>query len=76
MGAKYRHRVGSVGKGKNRLMKGHSSDSNPTTKRHRAAAKASRLFAQAVPVDEQPVSNGIDVVVNQLPMVRSLCNTC
>uniref|UniRef100_A0A914WPA7 Ribosomal RNA-processing protein 12-like conserved domain-containing protein n=1 Tax=Plectus sambesii TaxID=2011161 RepID=A0A914WPA7_9BILA len=69
MGAKkYRHRVGTVGKGKNRLMKGHSSDSNPTSKKHRAAARASRLFAQAVPVDEQPISNGIDAVVAQLPM--------
>lgn len=71
MTGKFRHKV-NASKIKRRIPKGMSSESNPTSSRHRAAAHAARLIENTpmMAVDEVPVldNSDADIVLQQLPL--------
>ncbi|EYC28508.1 hypothetical protein Y032_0007g3262 [Ancylostoma ceylanicum] len=65
MVGKYRHRI--HGKGRVRIPKGMSSESNPSKKRHRDAAGAARNASLStepmVAVDDRPLDNATDFLL-------------
>ncbi|VDM73753.1 unnamed protein product [Strongylus vulgaris] len=71
----YRHRI--HGKGKVRIPKGMSSESNPSKKRHRAAAEAARNASLSteplIAVDDRPFDKAADFILADNLVSYSVC---
>ncbi|KAK6738869.1 hypothetical protein RB195_020767 [Necator americanus] len=69
---KYRHRI--HGKGRVRIPKGMSSESNPTKRRHRNAAEAARNASLStepmVAVDDRPHDQAADILLDDLGSMK------